>query len=58
MMSDPPIFSWLQLALGVVVSAISAYLCIKLFLQLLERIGFMPFVWYRLVLGVVLLAMI
>jgi len=58
MLSDPPIFSWLQLALGVVVSAISAFLCIKLFLQLLERIGFMPFVWYRLVLGVVLLAMI
>ena len=58
MLSDPPIFSWLQLGLGVVVSAISAYLCIKLFLQLLERIGFMPFVWYRLVLGVVLLAMI
>ena len=58
MLSDPPIFSWLQLALGVAVSAVSAYLCIKLFLQLLERIGFMPFVWYRLILGGVLLAMI
>jgi undecaprenyl-diphosphatase len=58
MLSDPPIFSWWQLGLGVAVSAVSAYLCIKLFLQLLERIGFMPFVWYRLVLGCVLLAMI
>lgn len=57
MISEPPIFSWTQLILGVLVSAISAYLCIKVFLQLLERIGFMPFVWYRLGLGVLLLTM-
>ena len=55
MLSEPPIFSWDQLILAVVVSAVSAYLCIKVFLQLLERIGFMPFVWYRLGLGVLLL---
>ncbi len=58
MVSEQPIFSWSQLALGVAVSAVSAYLCIGLFLKLLERIGFMPFVWYRLALGAILLAII
>ena len=51
---SPPLFSFWQLALAVLVSAMSAYACIALFLSLLERIGFMPFVWYRLLLGVVL----
>ena len=44
---------WLGLALGTLVSALSAYLCIKLFLKLIERIGMFPFVLYRLILGVV-----
>ncbi len=36
-------------------SALSAYLCIKLFLGLIEQIGMWPFMVYRLLLGVVLL---
>lgn len=47
---------WNSLLLGSVISAVSAYLCITLFLQLLERIGMLPFVIYRLLLGAVLLA--
>ena len=43
------------LVLGSVVSAISAYFCIHLFLKLLERIGMFPFVAYRMLLGAVLL---
>jgi undecaprenyl-diphosphatase len=46
---------WGLLALAVGLSAISAWLCIHFFLQLINRIGMMPFVWYRLVLGVMLL---
>jgi undecaprenyl-diphosphatase len=46
---------WLPILLGVSVSAISAYACIHYFLKLLDRIGMLPFVWYRLVLGAVLL---
>jgi undecaprenyl-diphosphatase len=45
---------WLMIS-GVMVSAITAYLCIHFFLKLLERIGMLPFVVYRLLLGVVLL---
>ena len=46
---------WLAMGLGIVLSALTAYLCIHLFLKLLERIGMFPFVLYRLVLGAVLL---
>ena len=42
---------WFALTAGAVFSAISAYICIFLFLKLLERIGMWPFVIYRLVLG-------
>jgi undecaprenyl-diphosphatase len=47
---------WNALLLGTLFSALSAYLCIHLFLKLLERIGMFPFVVYRLLLGAVLLA--
>ncbi len=45
---------WAALGLGVLFSALSAYLCIFLFLKMLERIGMLPFVVYRLILGAVL----
>ncbi|MBV34659.1 MAG: undecaprenyl-diphosphatase [Rickettsiales bacterium] len=50
-------FDWSFLILGIVVSAISAFACIHLFLKWLEKIGFMPFVWYRLALGIGLLVL-
>lgn len=46
---------WMALMLGVATSGIAAYLCIGLFLRLVERIGMLPFVIYRLALGAVLL---
>lgn len=46
---------WSLLLLAVGLSAISAWICIHFFLQLINRIGMMPFVIYRLVLGVLLL---
>ena len=45
-----------DLLMGAMISAISAYACIHYFLKLLERIGMMPFVIYRLVLGLALFA--
>jgi len=47
--------AWSVLAVGTVVSAISAYLCIHFFLKLIQRIGFLPFVIYRIFLGAALL---
>ncbi len=43
------------IVLGVLVSALSAYACIHFFLKMLDRIGMLPFVIYRLALGVFLL---
>ncbi|MGR9051568.1 MAG: undecaprenyl-diphosphate phosphatase [Gammaproteobacteria bacterium] len=47
---------WLQMLVGASLSAVVAYLTIGWFLKLLDRIGMLPFVWYRLVLGAVLFA--
>lgn len=47
-----------QMLVAAGVAGISAYLTIAFFLRLLDRIGLMPFVGYRLVLGVVLLGVI
>ncbi|WP_100656168.1 undecaprenyl-diphosphate phosphatase [Alteromonas flava] len=46
---------WTALFYGAGFSFISAYLCIYLFLNWISRIGMLPFVIYRLALGVILL---
>ncbi|MCB9890431.1 MAG: undecaprenyl-diphosphate phosphatase [Planctomycetes bacterium] len=46
------------LAIGVLVSAVSAYLCIEFFLRLVERIGMTPFVVYRILLGIAILVFV
>lgn len=48
---------WSLLGLGALVSGIIAYLCIALFLRLLDRVGLMPFVYYRVVLAILLYAL-
>lgn len=57
LISEGAQFDWSFLVLGIVVSALSAFVCIHLFLKWLEKIGFMPFVWYRLALGIGLLVL-
>lgn len=49
---------WSALIIGAVVSALSAYACIYYFLSFINRLGMLPFVVYRLVLGAVLLGLI
>lgn len=46
--------AWDAIAVGIVVSFIAAYACIRLFLHWIERLGLMPFVIYRLGLGLFL----
>lgn len=48
---------WSILATGAVLSGLSAYACISAFIALVERTGMLPYVVYRIVLGVVLLAL-
>ena len=55
---DPVPTDWLDVAIGALVAGVSAYLCIKLLLSVIERIGFLPFVIYRLILGMALIVII
>ena len=50
--------AWDPILVGVIVSFLSAYLCIRLFLTWVQRIGLLPFVAYRLALGMILLIVI
>jgi len=54
LLNDAPI-DWFQFGLAVVLSALAGWLCIAAFLALLQRVGLLPFVVYRLMLGGVLL---
>jgi len=47
--------AWGSIVLGTVVAGVSAYLSIHFFMQLIEKVGMLPFVIYRLLLGVLLL---
>ncbi|MFW7378106.1 MAG: undecaprenyl-diphosphate phosphatase [Oligoflexus sp.] len=47
--------AWSELAIGTVAAAISAYVCIYYFMAIINRIGMMPFVIYRFVLGMLIL---
>jgi undecaprenyl-diphosphatase len=46
---------WSAIVLGSTIAFISAYACIYYFLILLDKLGMMPFVIYRLILGTGLL---
>ena len=48
---------WLLLGFAALLSGVTAYLCIALFLRLLDRLGLMPFVYYRIALAAVLYAL-
>jgi len=49
---------WGELISGFTIAAVSAFACIHFFLKLIDKIGMMPFVWYRLVLGIVLFGIV
>jgi undecaprenyl-diphosphatase len=49
--AQPQPVDWQLLCVSAATAAITAYSCIALFLRLLDRVGFMPFVVYRLLLA-------
>ena len=51
------VVDWMALVWGTVLAGVAAYFCIHYFLRLLDRIGMLPFVIYRLLLGAVLFYM-
>lgn len=52
------VIEWQQFILAMAFSAVAGWICIAAFLALLKRVGLVPFVIYRLVLGVLLLWLI
>ena len=48
---------WLDILLATALSALTAYACIHAFMVLINRVGMMPFVWYRVALGSILLVL-
>jgi undecaprenyl-diphosphatase len=58
MVTEVSPIAWSDLLLGVVLSAVSAGLCIHYFLRLVDRLGMLPFVVYRVLLGIVILALL
>jgi len=53
--ADTESVEWFVLLYAIFISAVVAYLCIRYFLQLIERFGFLPFVIYRVLLGIALI---
>ncbi|MBL7005196.1 MAG: undecaprenyl-diphosphate phosphatase [Gammaproteobacteria bacterium] len=49
------VIDWTLLSLSVVLSGVSAAICIHFFLKLINSIGLTVFVWYRMILGTFLL---
>jgi len=56
LVNSTALVAWDMVFGGVVLSALSAFACIKLFLHWINRVGMLPFVIYRMALGVLLLA--
>lgn len=55
LLHTPTTVLWQQLLVGIMIASISAFCCIHLLLKLLVRFGLMPFVIYRLALGISIL---
>ncbi len=51
----PAAIDWTALWLGTLAALVSTWLCIHLFLRFIQRIGMLPFVIYRLILGAALI---
>ncbi|MDX1490533.1 MAG: undecaprenyl-diphosphate phosphatase [Pseudohongiellaceae bacterium] len=49
--------AWAILAYGALVSAVMSFACIHYFMRLIDRLGFMPFIVYRIALGIALLVL-
>ncbi|MFT7418741.1 MAG: undecaprenyl-diphosphatase, partial [Reinekea sp.] len=54
LIQTPAAFDLQAILFGTILSFVSAFACIVVFLKWIERSGFLPFVIYRLILGAVL----
>jgi len=57
LVQQPEVVDWVFIATGMALSFISALVCIHLFLNAISKMGMLPFVVYRMILGAVLFAL-
>lgn len=57
LLGNPELVQWNILGIATLLAAVSAYLCIHYFLQLIRKVGMQPFVVYRLLLGMLIVGM-
>ena len=57
LIQDAAPVDWAAFALGTALAGVTAYLCIHYFLGFIERIGMFPFFAYRMLLGLLILAL-
>jgi len=50
-LDDGVVVNWRELGFGIILSFVSAYICITFFLSVISKMGMLPFVIYRLLLG-------
>ena len=55
---ESPSVEWLPVLFGLVISFVSAFVCIKLFMRWLDQLGMLPFVIYRFALGALLIVVL
>ena len=58
LLQSAQVYDYLVLFLGFTISGLAAFFTMRFFLQLVEKIGMVPFVAYRLALGVFLLLLV
>lgn len=52
------IVAWDVLGIGIVVSAVTAFVCMHFFMRFIEKVGMKPFVIYRILLAIVIFALV
>lgn len=56
--SSGAMVAWDVLAIAVVISALVAFACMKVFMRLVEQVGMLPFVIYRILLAIVIVVLL
>jgi len=58
LVQENQVVNWAQLGVAGAISGVTAFCCIAAFIRLLDKLGLMPFVYYRIFLAAVLFALI
>jgi undecaprenyl-diphosphatase len=56
--ADSATSDWSNLLIGVAASAVMAFLCMHVFMRLIQKVGMAPFVIYRIVLAIVIMVLL